>query len=370
MKNEFIEAAIEKHSGFARGVAIYRKVLRVCLVLMWMAAVASSATAEGRGIAEGRLVNRTDLTISTGNTDLEILELSSGMETIKTARTDARGAFRIEGLPDGTPLMLRASYKGANYHGMLRFDANGTANLELEVYEPTSSMEGIRVETANMAFQLMGDHLHAVETFVFVNNTRPPRIYINPEGSFRVSRTPGVTETPQIKITAPGAEMPLTQSALVSTDGESYYSIYPLRPGGTIFEVHHFMPYADMEYVYEKKFFQDISEFSIGVIPFDMTISGRGIEKTEEYAAENFAVYGVDAVSAGDIVTWTFTGGTPGDDNPEHDESTIVAQDGFVGQNALTIGTMILSVFIIALYFTVIRLQRGARSRMPLEKHD
>jgi hypothetical protein len=161
------------------------KNLRSYLILIWLAAAV--ATAWGGGIAEGRLVNRTDQAIAAGNTELEVLTLSSGMDVIKTAATDAQGMFRIEGLPDAMPLMLRAVYKGANYHGMLRFDADGKARLELEVYEPTTSMKDIRVEAANIAVQLEGytgdiegNHLHAVETFVVVNSTKPPRVYVNP----------------------------------------------------------------------------------------------------------------------------------------------------------------------------------------------
>jgi len=350
------------------------KNLRFCLILIWLAA---AATAYGGGIAEGRLVNRTDPAIAAGNTELEVLALSNGMDIIKTAMTDARGMFRIEELPDAAHLMLRAIYKGVNYHGMLRFDADGKARLELEVYESTTSMKDIRVESANIAVQLEGDvdgnHLHAVETFVVVNSAKPPRVYVNPEGSFRVSKAPGILEPPRVMITAPGSEMPLAQAALESADGESYYSLYPLRPGGTIFEFHQTLPYTDSKYVYEKKFFHDIPEFPVGVIPLDMTLSGGSLKKTEEHAAENFAVYTAAAAAAGDTAAWTFTGGTPFtamEHEHEWDETTIIAMDGFVGRNALLIGSTILAIFLITLWFTSNRLSRGSEpeARTPREE--
>ena len=347
------------------------KILRFYLILTWLAAAAVTAAAQGRGIAEGRLVNRTDQAVVAGNTELEVLVLSGGMDIIKTATTDARGTFRIDGLPDAMPLMLRAVYKGANYHGMLVFDTDGKARLDLDVFETTTSMKDIRVEAVNMAFQLAGDRLHAVENFVVVNSTSPPRVYLNPEGNFRVSKAPGILEPPQIRITAPGSEMPLTQSALESADGQSYYSLYPLRPGGTIFEVHQTLPYTDRKYVYERKFFQDIPEFSVGVIPFDMTLSGGGFKKTEDHAAENFAVYASGAVRAGDAVTWTFTGGTPVaamEDEHGWDETTIEVRDGVVGRNAFAIGSMILTVFVLVLWLASSRPARGPESRTPGEK--
>jgi len=341
-----------------------RFIFFIYFILMWITATAATAAAQGRGIAEGRLVNRTDPAIAAGNTEIEVLALSGGMDIIKTAMTDAHGMFRIEGLPDAMPLMLRAVYKGANYHGMLRFGADSHARLDLDVYEPTASLKDIRVETANMAFQLEGDYLHAVETFVVVNSADPPRVYLNPEGNFRVSKAPGILEPPQIRITAPGSEMPLTQSALESADGESYYSLYPLRPGGTVFEVHQTLPYTDKKYVFEKIFFQDIPEFLVGVIPLDMTLSGGGLKKTEEHAVENFAVYSYGAVGAGDTITWIFTGGTPiAATVNEHgwDETTIEARAGVVGRNAPAIGSVILAVFLLALFLA---------SRVPVKKHD
>ena len=346
------------------------KMRRVYLFLMLLAAAAMAAitaTAQDRGVAEGRLVNRTDPAIVAGNTELEVLILSGGMDIIKTATTDARGMFRIEGLPDAMPLLLRAIYKGVNYQGHLRFDANGKAHLDIDVYEPTTSMADIRVETANIAFQLDEDYLYAVETFVIVNDSVPPRVFMNPDGNFHVSKAPDVLEPPRFRITAPGSEMPLTQSALESADGESYYSLYPLRPGNTIFEVHQLLPYTDGKYVYEKKFFHDIPEIPVGVIPFDMALSGDGLKKTEEYTAENFAVYSFGAVRTGDAATWTFTGGTPAAAMEHvHDfgETTIMTRDGVVGRNALTIGSMILTFFVLALIFSLKRTAHPAKTEL------
>jgi len=351
------------------------KMSRFCLILAWFAATAITAASQGqnRGVAVGRLVNRTDPAIAAGNTELEVLLLSGGMDIIKTAATDARGTFRIEGLPDAMPLMLRAVYKGVNYQGRLRFGADGKADIDIDVYEPTASTSDIRVETANIAFQLADDGLQAVETFVVVNSADPPRVYVNPEGNFRVSKAPGILEPPRFRITAPGSEMPLTQSALESADGESYYSLYPLRPGRTVFEVHQALPYAGGKYVYEKKFFQDVPEFPVGVIPLDMALSGDGLKKTEDYAAENFAVYAFGAVRAGDEVTWTFTGGTPVtemDHEHEFGETTIAAVDGAVGRNAPAIGSAILAFFVLALIFALKRpaLMTETESRASREK--
>ncbi|MDR1728867.1 MAG: carboxypeptidase-like regulatory domain-containing protein [Acidobacteriota bacterium] len=324
------------------------------------------ARAQGGNVVEGRIVNRTDPGIAAAGAEVEVIDLSVGMDIIKTADADAQGRFRIDGLPaTGMPLLLRAIYKGVNYHGMLRFDAAGKATAQIEVYEPTTSMQGIQARSATLAFQLGGDHLHAVETWEIVNQTDPPRVYVNPEGSFRISKAAGILEPPKIQAAASGSEMPLTQSALESADGESYYSLYPLRPGLTTFEARQTLPYADKRYVYAKKFFMDAAKLTIGVLPADMAIEGGGIERTEVNAEEDFAIYSGPAVKAGEEVSWTLSGGTPvaesagggmgahGDGNAGG--ATVKAMDGFVGRNALPIGSLLLLALVIPLWRACVR---------------
>ena len=125
---------------------------------------------------------------------------------------------------------------------MLTMDATGRASADIEVYEPTTSMKDIRVERAQMAFQLAGDQLRSLETLTFNNQTKPPRTFASPEGAFRISKSAGIMEIPQIRVTAPGSSMPVVQPALESADGQSYYSQYPLRPGTTTFEVQQTLP--------------------------------------------------------------------------------------------------------------------------------
>ena len=336
------------------------------LFLMMMVGMAATTQAQNLRVAEGRLVNRTDPTIVADSTNLEVISLSGGMDIIRTAVTDTQGNFRIAGLPESVPLMLRAIYKGVNYHRMLNFDATGNARLEVEVLEPTTSLKDIQVKSVTLAFQMESDHLHAIETWEIENQTTPPRVHLHPEGTFHISKASGLSELPTIRAAGAGAEMPLTQPALESADGKSYYSRYPLRPGLTIFEVRQTLPYTDSKYVYARKFFMDTPEISIGVIPADMMLSGDGLVKTETNAEENFAVYSVAAIKAGTEVTWTFSGGTPvtmtvSDAGNNGSETTIMAKDGVIGRNALVIGPLMLLVLVVALWIACNRLPDGSR---------
>lgn len=337
------------------------KTLRFSLILFWLVTL-PVAHAQKQRVAEGRLINRTNASIIASSADLEVLELGSGMSIIKTATTDAAGKFRIEGLPESQRMLIRASYKGVHYHGTLNFNAEGKAHLELEVYEPTSSMKDIRVESVQMAFQVAEDRLRSVETMILGNRTKPPMVYVNPEGNFRISKASGILEPPKLRVTAPGAEMPLVQSALESADGQSYYSLYPLRPGVTTFEIQQALPYADRKYIFSKKFYQDCGPITIGVIPQDLALSGDGLTKKSVNSDQNFAVYQSTPAKAGAEFVWTFSGGTPAAEAASAEESTnatVMALPGIIGRNVLIIGPLLLMGFILVLWYAFNRPQDG-----------
>lgn len=331
------------------------------------------AWAQKQRIAEGRLINRTQPSILAGGADLEVLELGSGMRIIKTAATDNAGRFRIAGLPESGRLMLRASYKGANYHGALDFNAEGKAYVELDVYDTTDSLKDIRVESVQMAFQMTGDRLQSMETVTIVNTTHPPMVYVHPDGNFRISKAPGILEPPKIRVTAPGAEMPLMQPALESADGQSYYSQYPLRPGVTVFEVQQTLPYADGQYVYRKKIYQDYAAVTIGVIPRDLEFSGAGLTKKQVNAEQNFAVYTSLPLKAGSELVWTFAGGTPAaaDSSGGTAAAEAAGEDGGriqvtavpnrIGRLAPVLGPLLLLGFVLALWAGFNRLHDQSR---------
>jgi hypothetical protein len=314
-----------------------------------------AAYPQQKGVAEGRLINRTDPAIVARGVPLEIVGLMGGMSIIKSATTDSSGKFRIEELPADQPLMIRANYKGANYHMQLHFNEAGMAKADIEIYEPTSSMLGIGVDGIQMVFQAAGGQLISVETISFDNKTNPPKTYVNPEGSLRVSKAAGIIEMPKIRVTAPGSSMPLVQSALESPDGQSYYSQYPLRPGVTSFEVQQVLPYQNRNYAFTKKFFQDVSSIKIGLVPKDMKISGQGLSKLQTETDKNFSVYESQPVKAGSEVTWKFSGGTvveePQQASNAEAEANIVAMPDAVGRNALIIGPLLLAGFILVLWY-------------------
>ncbi len=319
------------------------------------------AHAQGRGIIEGKVVNGTDPSIVCSNVEVEVLSPMGGMDTLKLQETDASGNFLIDGLPTDGMLMVRAEYKSATYRAIVNFDADGKARATIEVFEPTSSMKGVSVDAARLAFQMSGETLRSLESYSFSNAARPPRTITSNQGSFRFSKAPGILEIPSVSVTAPGSSMPLKESPLESPDGQSYYLLYPLRPGVTSFQIEQSLPYKNGTYAYRKKFYHDIGTLQIGVIPADMTLQGEGLIRMQTDARQNFAVYQGGPVSAGTEVIWTFSGGTPVAERraaeTPHREPRIRPMPNLIARNALVLGPLLLMAFIAVLWYATGQIQ-------------
>lgn len=328
-----------------------------------------SALAQGSGVVEGTLVNGTDRSIVPSAVELEVLGVGAGMSIIKTAVTDDRGRFRIDGVSSDSTIMIRANYKSVSYIGQVLFNPAGRAQMEIVVYEPTTSMAGIRLKSLRMAFQVSGDNLDSIEEYSIDNQTKPPETFMNPEGSFRFSKATGIMELPRLSVAGPGSSMPLMQSPFESPDGQSYYSLFPLKPGTTTFEVQQVLPYSGRTYTYKKKFYQDVDSVEIGIIPRDLDFSGTGLQRVRVDPAQNFAVYTAGPVKAGTEVTWTFSGGTiatPPQMTENRGESQITPMPTAMARNALVIGPLVLLGLVAMLWLAFNRADAGsAQSRNP-----
>ncbi|MBN2243949.1 MAG: hypothetical protein JW793_14780 [Acidobacteria bacterium] len=309
---------------------------------------------------QGRIVNGTDPSITVGGVPVEVVAMSGGMSVIRTAAADSGGRFRFENLPAREMLMVRAVYQGANYHTQAVFGDSGRANVEILVYEATNSVNGIRVEEYEMVFQAVGAHLQSLDTVLVHNATQPAKTFMDPEGNFRFSKAPALLSLPQIRITAPGASMPVVQSVLESPDGQSYYTLYPLRPGKTAIDIFQILPYENRDYTYVKKFYNPVPPIEIGVIPMDMELSGTGLTKIREDPDRNIAVYRSGPLDAGTEVQWVFSGGTPVlEQQGAAPDSAIRSLPNAVGRNALVIGPLLLIGFILVFWHAVHRTGDG-----------
>jgi hypothetical protein len=329
--------------------------IRYAALILAAALFVPSVYSQNMGVVEGRLIDGTDPTKALAGLSVDAIQPASGMTALKSAKTDSAGKFQFSGLPTMGPLLIRADYREVSYFSPVTFDERGKAQIEMRVYETTDSARGIRLANLQIAFKLSSDGLRALESYEMENQTKPPSTFMRADGNFRISKVPGITDPPSLDVTSPGSSMPVTQAPLESADGQSYYSLYPLKPGTTTFEVGQQFPWQNGSFTFRKKFYQDVGSVKIGVIPRDMTLSGQGLAKVQTDAAQNFAVYAIGPIKAGTEVVWTLSGGTPVADSPAPPPSQapqvqIMPMPNLIGQNALIIGPLLLLGLVIVLW--------------------
>ena len=338
------------------------KTMFLCVAVVLSVPLARS---QGQGVVDGRIVNGTRPASAPTGVQVDVVQPMGGMSVLKSQTVPASGKFHFDGLPTDGPLLIRAEYKTVNYYSPVTFDAAGKAEMEIQVFEPTASAQGIRLESLRIAFQFSSDGLRSLESFSFNNQSKPPQSFTREEGSFRFSKAPGISQPPRLDVTGPGSNMPVTQSPLESADGQSYYSLYPLRPGVTTFEVAQVLPYENRSYTFRQKFYDDVGSLSVGVIPQDMNISGEGLTKVQSDSSRNFAVYSTGPIKAGTEVVWTFSGGTPVAEAPADapadpaQSARVVPMPTLIGRNALIIGPLMLLGLIMVLWFAHNRIAAG-----------
>ncbi len=314
--------------------------------------------AQGQGVVDGRIINATNPANAPARVPVEVIGLAGGMTVLKSVNTDATGKFHIDGLPTNGPLLIRATFGAVSYYGQTGMDGSSKAQVEIQVYEPTTSWQGITVDQPQIATKLTVDGLRIDESYTFKNETKPPRSLRSDDGNFRFSKAPGILQPPELSISGTAVSMPVSQPPLESSDGQSYYSLYPLRPGITTFNIDQIAPYQNGSYTYRKKFYRDVSSVVIGVMPREMKLSGDGVAKAQDNEAQNFALYSVGPIKAGTEVVWTFTGGNPVVEAPAPeaaaapaDETGIRPMPTLVGQNAMLIGPLLLISLVIVLWY-------------------
>ena len=358
--------------------SFYKLLFAACFLFVPADAIAA---AQSQGIVEGTLINGTDPLLVPADADLDVISLRNGMSIIKSGKVDSEGRFHFDGIPIDADIMIRANYQSASYLERVAFNDLGNASVEMKVYETTKSMNDIHVQAEQIAIQSIGDRLQTVETISFDNRTNPPRTFMNEEGNYRFSKPPDILEVPEVKITAPGSSMPLTQTPLESPDGQSYYSIYPLRPGITTFEVLQILPYQDKSRTFRKRFFYDIDSLDIGVIPYDLNLSGEGFNKIQVDVQKNFSIYRGGQVKAGGEVVFTLSGGTmlpdtqTSDETADSDQTIVRSYPSAIVLNATIIIPLLLMGFVLVLWYAVnyaqpgIQQNRGSNAKELKERY-
>jgi hypothetical protein len=151
---------------------------------------------------------------------------------VRVARTDSEGAFRFDGLPvsEDTSFLVLVTYSSVEYESrdVTLTDEVSSVELEMEVFEPTTSDQALRVTLDHMVLQADAQRqvVSVLEVFQVLNEG--DQVYVNDgqepgsPATFRLSFPEGATQVTAISGVA--------SQDLVST-AAGFADTSPLVPG-------------------------------------------------------------------------------------------------------------------------------------------
>lgn len=209
-----------------------RFVLRILFCLLAAAVPAAAGTLSG-------VVRNGTTGSAVSGQDVILIEFQGGMQPVETVKTDAQGryAFTRPELGPG-PLLVRAPYRGVNYHQNV---PPGVATADIEVFEPTAPASSISVVNHAIIFQPNGATLIVGEEFSVHNLSKPPATYFSNDGTFEFVIPAGAT-LGQVSASGP-AGMPLAQGAIDKAKNR-YAVAFALKPGENTLRISYQLPYT------------------------------------------------------------------------------------------------------------------------------
>ena len=123
--------------------------------------------------------------------DVILIQLAGDMKPVANTKTAADGNYSIENPAagrDGMPMLIRAVYRGVNFHQPL---PPGQLTADVTVYEPTADPKTVKFNTRVVMFQPNGENLMVVEEYALQNSSQPPVAFYNANGNFDFSLPDG-----------------------------------------------------------------------------------------------------------------------------------------------------------------------------------
>ncbi len=208
---------------------------QVLAVLTLAAAVANVAYA---GTVTGKVTNATTGK-PTASTEVILLSLQGGMQPVANTKTDAQGQFTFDNPAiGGGPMLIRAVYKGVNFHQPL---PPGRNTVDVTVYDISGDVKTVSVPSHLIIFQPNGASLTVAEQLLVRNETKPPVAFFRADGNFQVT-LPEKAELKQIAAAGP-AGMPVSQ-APIELGKDKYAFAFAFRPGDNEVRLAYELPYA------------------------------------------------------------------------------------------------------------------------------
>jgi hypothetical protein len=235
--------------------------------------------------------------------DVILMNLQGGMDTVANTKTDAQGRYQLSYTPAGqTPMLVRAVYKGVNFHAML---PPGSSTADIKVYDPTTDVRTLGFPTRIIIFQPDGANLLIGEEYEVQNQANPPVAYFKMDGNFEF-KIPEGTDLKQVSAAGP-ENMSVVQGTM--NRGANHYAIaFAFRPGESQVRLTYSLPYPE-----NKASLHIPSVYAAGNVillaPPTVTVTAPGFQPAA--SQQGMSVYSRDSLAAGSTIDVSLSGTAP-----------------------------------------------------------
>jgi hypothetical protein len=262
-----------------------------------------AATAARAGTVSGVVRNGTNDNKPAAGVDVVLIQLQGGMQSVASTKTDAAGHYQLDNAAIGAgPMLIRAIYRGVNYHQPL---TPGTQTVDVTVYEPTTDPHSIQIPLRLLVFQPNGDKLMVGEEYSIKNDSNPPAAYYKQDGNFEFTIPQGA-DIEQASTFGPSG-MPVKQGTIDKGKGR-FALAYAFQPGQNGVRISYQVPYTG-----DHASMRVVSPYDaqrvLLVIPPTMQISSPGF--TAAGTEQGFNVFSKDTVKAGTVFEVSISGTAP-----------------------------------------------------------
>ena len=235
--------------------------------------------------------------------EVVLIQLQGGMQPVANTKTDASGNFAFDNRNiGGQPMLIRAVYKGVNFHQPL---APGKDSISVEVFEPTEDAKTISVPSHVVIFQPNGASLIVGEEYGVKNDSKPPQAFFKLDGNFDAA-LPDNAQLKQIAASGPSG-MPVVQAPIEK--GKNKYAIsFAFRPGESEVRLSYELPYPNNKIAVKLPTLYGGGRLLV-VAPPSVTLTGDGLQMAGQEQGMN--IYERASVATGTTITINLSGTAP-----------------------------------------------------------
>ena len=235
--------------------------------------------------------------------EVVLIQLQGGMQPVANTKSDAAGNFIFDNTNIGAqPMLVRAVYKGVNFHQPL---PPGKDSVSVEIFEPTGDSKTITVPSHVVIFQPNGATLLVGEEYGVKNDSKPPLAFFKLDGNFEAA-LPDNAELKQIAAAGPSG-MPVVQAPI--DKGKNKYAIsFAFRPGESEVRLSYELPYPNNKISVKLPTVYGGGRLLV-VVPPTVKVSGDGLQAAGQ--EQGMIIYTRDNVPAGTAVLVSLAGTAP-----------------------------------------------------------